>query len=158
MLAMAAAAAEVVADFVEALPDAPAVDVEGASPLVAPLLQPPAETPGDFGDLVARFRSAAACAVETAGPSYMAYVGGGLYTSALAEFVSRAVNRFSGLAAFAPALVAMEEGVLRWLGREFGLPDGCGGLVTTGGSLATLTALVAARVQQLGDDMGGGTI
>jgi aromatic-L-amino-acid decarboxylase len=105
------------------------------------------------------FREAAALAIETAGPSYMAYVGGGgLYTSALAEFLARGVNRFTGLAAFAPALVAMEESTLRWLGREFGLPAGSGGLLTTGGSMATLVALVAARTDRLGDDIGRGTV
>ena len=83
--------------------------------------------------------------------------GGGLYSSALAEFVARAFNRYTGLAAFAPALVAMEEGTLRWLAGEMGLPGGAG-IVSTGGSLATLTALVAARVDRLGDDIGTGTV
>jgi aromatic-L-amino-acid decarboxylase len=114
MTAMAAAAAELVADFVEGLPGAPAVNVDGdgsgsdgsdgatdtaTEALVEALLAPPAEGPGEFAELVARFRTAAARAVETAGPSYLAYVGGGgLYTSALAEFMARGVNRFTGLA------------------------------------------------------------
>jgi aromatic-L-amino-acid/L-tryptophan decarboxylase len=158
MEAMAAAAVDLVAGFVEGLPDAPAVGVDGAGPLVGPLLRPPADTPEDFGDLLSQFRAAAAQAVETAGPGYLAYVGGGgLYTSALAEFMARGVNRFTSLAAFAPALVAMEEGALRWLCQQFGLPGGSGGLLTTGGSMATLTALVAARVRCLGDDIARGT-
>jgi aromatic-L-amino-acid decarboxylase len=159
MTAMAAAAAELVADFVEGLPAAPAmnVDVDGADALVGSLLAAPTEEPGELGELLAVFRNAAALAIETAGPSYLAYVGGGgLYTSALAEFVARGVNRFTGLAAFAPALVAMEESTLRWLGREFGLPAGSGGLLTTGGSMATLVALVAARTDRLGDGNGIG--
>ena len=158
MAAMAAAAADLVATFVEGLPDASAADTSGAAALVPALLAPPGEDPGDFGELLGRFRDAAARVIETAGPGYLAYVGGGgLYTSALAEFVARAFNRYSGFAAFAPALVAMEEGVLRWLGREMGLPATGGGVLSTGGSLATLTALVAARVDRLGDDVGAGT-
>jgi aromatic-L-amino-acid decarboxylase len=164
MTAMAAAAAELVADFVDGLPGAPATNVAGAGTdaLVEELLAPPAEGPGEFGELVARFGAAAARAVETAGPSYLAYVGGGgLYTSALAELMARGVNRFTGLAAFAPALVAMEESTLRWLGRAFGLPPSSGGLLTTGGSLATLTAVVAARHDRLdrpGHDLRRGTV
>ena len=166
MTAMAAAAAELVADFVEGLPSAPAmnVDAEGAEALVEALAAPPAGTPaeGGFDELLGVFREAAAVAIETAGPSYMAYVGGGgLYTSALAEFVARGLNRFTGLAAFAPALVAMEESTVRWLGREFGLPAGSGGLLTTGGSMATLVAVVAARTDRLdhsGHDLARGTV
>jgi aromatic-L-amino-acid decarboxylase len=166
MTAMAAAAAELVADFVEVLPSAPAVNVDaaGVPALVESLAAPPAETPsaGGFDDLLATFREAAAAAIETAGPSYMAYVGGGgLYTSALAEFVARGVNRFTGLAAFAPALVAMEESTIRWLAREFGLPGASGGLLTTGGSMATLVAVVAARTEHLdrrGHHLDRGTV
>ena len=158
MTAMAAAAADLVATFVEGLPAAPAAATSGAAAMVPGLLAPPGEDPGDFGELLGRFREAAGPVIETAGPGYLAYIGGGgLYTSALAEFVARAFNRYSGLAAFAPALVAMEEGILRWLGREMGLPATSGGVLSTGGSMATLTALVAARVDRLGDDVGAGT-
>lgn len=159
MEALAAATVAVVADFVEGLPDAPALDVDDAEPLVTQLLRPPPEGPGDFDALLGEFRDAAAKAIETAGPSYMAYIGGGgLYTSALAEFLARSVNRFIGLAAFAPALVALEESTLRWLASELRLPAGSGGQLTTGGSMATLVALVAARVHQLGDDAARGTV
>jgi aromatic-L-amino-acid/L-tryptophan decarboxylase len=166
MTAMAAAAAELVADFVEGLPSAPAINIDaaGAEALVASLSVPPSEgpAPSGFDGLLDRLREAAAVAIETAGPSYMAYVGGGgLYTSALAEFVARGVNRFTGLAAFAPALVAMEESTIHWLAREFGLPAGSGGLLTTGGSLATLVAVVAARTEHLDrrrHDLDRGTV
>jgi aromatic-L-amino-acid decarboxylase len=165
MTAMATTAAALVADFVEGLPAAPAAnaDAEGVDDLVAALAAPPGEGPaGGFDQLLDVFREAAAAAIETAGPSYMAYVGGGgLYTSALAEFVARGVNRFTGLAAFAPALVAMEQSTIRWLAGEFGLPPGSGGLLTTGGSMASLVAAVAARTDRLdahGHDLGRGTV
>ena len=169
--AMAAAAAEMVADFVEGLPDAPAYAVHPAqvARLVPRLLREPPERPvsGDgpgagptdaLGPLLAEFREATAVAADVAGPGYMAYVGGGgLVTSALAEFLARAVNRYTGLATFAPALVAIEESVLRWMCRTFGLPATAAGVVSTGGSLATLTAVVAARTHALGEDLGCGT-
>ncbi|HEY6415381.1 MAG TPA: hypothetical protein VIX41_04055, partial [Acidimicrobiales bacterium] len=78
-----------VADFVDGLPDAPASNVHDVGPRLPEYLRPPGEAPGDLGDLLDRFAEAAAVAVETAGPRYMAYVGGGgLFTSALAEMVA----------------------------------------------------------------------
>jgi aromatic-L-amino-acid decarboxylase len=123
------------------------------------LLADPREDPSEFGELLALFGAAAARAIETAGPAYLGYVpGGGLYVSALAEFLARSANRFTGLAATAPELAAMEHGVLRWLCRTFGLPETAGGLVTTGGSMATLSAFVAARHDRLGEDFSAGTL
>jgi len=148
-----------VADFIEGLPGAPATDVDDVERRLPQYLLPPGEEPGDFGELLDRFREAAAVAVETAGPRYMAYVGGGgLFTSALAEMVARGLNRYTTLSSFAPALVALEESTLRWLCREFGLPETAGGVTTTGGSLATLIAMVAARHDRLGDDFATGTV
>jgi aromatic-L-amino-acid/L-tryptophan decarboxylase len=148
-----------VADFVDGLPDAPASNVHDIGPRLAEYLRPPGEGPKDLGDLLDRFGEAAAVAVETAGPRYMAYVGGGgLVTSALAEMVARAFNRYTTLSSFAPAQVALEESVLRWLCRQFGLPETAGGVTTTGGSLATLVAVVAARHDRLGDDFAAGTL
>jgi aromatic-L-amino-acid decarboxylase len=148
-----------VADFVDGLPDAPATAVHDVEPHLARYLAPPSEEPRDLGELLDCFREAAAVAVETAGPRYMAYVGGGgLFTSALAEMVARAFNRYTTLSSFAPALVALEESTLRWLCRQFGLPETAGGVTTTGGSLATLVAVVAARHDRLGDDFAAGTL
>jgi aromatic-L-amino-acid/L-tryptophan decarboxylase len=148
-----------VADFIDGLPDAPATNVDDGKDGFAQYLLPPGEEPGELGELLDRFRKAAAVAVETAGPRYMAYVGGGgLFTSALAEMVARALNRYTTLSSFAPALVALEESTLRWLCREFELPETAGGVTTTGGSLATLVAMVAARHDRLGDDFASGTL
>jgi aromatic-L-amino-acid decarboxylase len=116
-----------VADFVDGLPDAPASNVDDIEARLPEYLRPPGEGPGDLGELLDRFGEAAAVAVETAGPRYMAYVGGGgRFTSALAEMVARALNGHTTLSSFAPALVALEESTLRWLCRQFGLPDTAG--------------------------------
>ncbi|HEX3387435.1 MAG TPA: pyridoxal-dependent decarboxylase [Streptosporangiaceae bacterium] len=155
------AALDWVTRFVEGLDRAPSDGRSTATPSTATpstgtqspdpalreaLLAEPREDPSEFGELLALFGAAAAQAIETAGPAYLGYVpGGGLYVSALAEFLARSANRFTGLAATAPELAAMEHGVLRWLCRTFTLPQTAGGLITTGGSMATLSAIVAAR-------------
>ena len=48
-----------------------------------------------------------------------------------------------------PALVQLETNVVRWLCGLVGLPAGSGGYLATGGSLATFTAVVAARREKL---------
>ncbi|MFS8103055.1 aminotransferase class V-fold PLP-dependent enzyme [Lentzea alba] len=143
-----------VENFIDGLETAPA-----SSPGTALLPPPPAETPGELADLLAQFADAAAQAVETAGPRYLAYFpAGGLYSSVLAEFAAQATNRYTGVASTAPALVAMEHSVIRWLCTEFGLPRGAGGIFTTGASLATLSAVHTARQDRLKTHDPNGTI
>ena len=152
MLAMSEAGARMLADFVEGLSAAPSVGVDGLDEVLPALLAPPDEKPHDFDVLLGRLQAAAAASVETAGPSYLAYIpGGGLFASALGEFLARGHNRYTGVAGLAPGLVAMEQGVMRWLCGEFQLPTAATGIATTGGSIATLTALVAAREHMLGE-------
>jgi aromatic-L-amino-acid decarboxylase len=159
MRRMGQSAVELVIRFVGGLEGAPADSRGSGSRPRDGLLAPPGEDAADFDELLAVFNAAAGHAVETAGPRFAAYVpGGGLYASALAEFVARSLNRFTGVPDFAPELVAMESGVLRWLCNEFRLPDTSAGALTTGGSMATLSAVVAARFQRLGEDFSRGTI
>ncbi|MFD4676291.1 pyridoxal-dependent decarboxylase [Lentzea sp. NPDC058450] len=135
-----------VEDFIEGLEAAPA-----SSPGTALLPPPPAETPGELGELLATFGAAASQAVETAGPRYLAYFpAGGLYSSVLAEFLAQTTNRYTGVASTAPALVALEHSVIRWMCDLFDLPAGSGGIFTTGASLATLSAVHTARQDRLG--------
>ncbi len=159
MRRMGRSAVELVIRFVGGLEGAPADSRGSGSGPRDGLLVPPGEDGANFDELLDVFNTAAGHAVETAGPRFAAYIpGGGLYTSALAEFVARSLNRFTGVPDIAPELVAMESGVLRWLCNEFRLPDGSAGVVTTGGSMATLSAVVAARFQRLEEDFSRGTI
>jgi aromatic-L-amino-acid decarboxylase len=135
-------------------------DPARSSELVSSFLEAPPERSGDFAGLLDRLTEATDCAMETAGPGFLAGVpGGGLYVSALAEFYTRAVNRYGTMAATAPAMVAMEEGMLRWLAQHVcGLPAGSTGLLTTGGSLANFSAVVTARHTKLGEEITDGTL
>ncbi|WP_336206744.1 pyridoxal phosphate-dependent decarboxylase family protein [Nonomuraea sp. LPB2021202275-12-8] len=152
-------AVDFMADRIGELESAPASDYRQAEQLAALLLRPPGDDPGDFRELLETFRQAAGQGVNTAGPGYLAYFpAGGLVSSVLAEMLAQAANRFTGVAQTAPALVAMEQSVLAWSCELFGLPAGAGGVVTTGASLATLSALVAARHDRLGDDARDGTL
>ncbi|MFC8539104.1 pyridoxal phosphate-dependent decarboxylase family protein [Streptomyces sp. NPDC057249] len=152
-----------VIDRTESLPARPAtspLSPRAEAELVESFLMPPPARGGDLKALLARLDEAADCATETAGPGHLAYIpGSGLYSAALAEFYNRAVNRDGGLATVAPAFAALEESVIRWMARVVcGLPEGSGGLLTSGGSMATFSATVAARHDRLGEDLADGTV
>lgn len=51
----------------------------------------------------------------------------------------------------APGLAAIEDQVIRWLCDIIGSPPEAGGVLTSGGSIATITAIHAARTNQLTD-------
>src|SRR5262249_3124703 len=67
-------------------------------------------------------------------------------------------NRFVGLATLAPALVQVEASVLRWLADLFGYPAAARGSLTSGGSLAHLSAIVTAREALLGERFDDGAL
>lgn len=95
---------------------------------------------------------------HTSRPGYLAFVpGGGLPVAALADWMALTWNRFGGVRAPAPAAVALEEAVLRWLGAEMGLPPAARGVLTSGGSVSNLLAAVAAR-GRLGEDFADGVV
>ncbi|MDT8915250.1 aminotransferase class I/II-fold pyridoxal phosphate-dependent enzyme [Amycolatopsis sp. PS_44_ISF1] len=146
------------AGFVDGLPQAP-VDGRGTAPEIVDLVaEPPGESPGDVGKVLSFALKAGAAAIETASPRFFGYVpGGGLVSSAVGELMARVLNRFTAIGDFAPGLVALEHGVLTWLGELFGLPAGATGILTSGGSAAMLSMVVAAREDRLGPEADPGT-
>jgi aromatic-L-amino-acid decarboxylase len=96
---------------------------------------------------------------NTASPGYLAYIpGGGLVPAALADMISNITNRYVGLFAPAPLLVRLEMNVLRWFLDMVGFPAEARGILTSGGSLANLIALVCARHRKLGQPFHDGVV
>jgi aromatic-L-amino-acid decarboxylase len=58
----------------------------------------------------------------------------------------------------APAFVQIEANVLRWFSEIIGYPEQARGFLTSGGSMATLSALITARHVRLGDDFSKAVI
>jgi aromatic-L-amino-acid/L-tryptophan decarboxylase len=95
--------------------------------------------------------------ITTASPRFMGYIpGGGLFHSALGDFLAAAVNKYAGFASAAPGAVRLENATVAWLAQLVGLTAEAGGTLTSGGSLANLTAIVAAREAR--DPDGGGAV
>lgn len=95
--------------------------------------------------------------IATASPRFMGYIpGGGLFHSALGDFLAAASNKYSGFASAAPGAARLENAATAWLARLIGFPADAAGTLTSGGSLANLTAIVAAR--EALDPAGGGAV
>ncbi len=93
----------------------------------------------------------------TTSPRFMAYIpGGGLFHSALGDFLAAVSNKYSGFASASPGAVRIENACTAWLAEAIGYPKTSGGTLTSGGSLANLTAIVTAREAR--DPDGGGAI
>lgn len=145
--------------FIDDRYTAPSADYSDLEPLLASLSAHPGSEPTALAGLLAQIESAAAKGFDTANPGFAGYIpGGGLYAAALADFIACCVNRYTGIAEPAPALVAMEAGVLRWLCELFGLPATSQGVLTPGGSMANLSAIVTARTARLGERFTDGTM
>ena len=92
------------------LANAPSFDLDGVEPLRASFVEDPPERATSLAHLLERLAPAIARSYNTAGPGYLAYIpGGGVYASALADFVACAVNRYVGVAQAAPVLAQIEE-------------------------------------------------
>jgi aromatic-L-amino-acid decarboxylase len=97
--------------------------------------------------------------VNTAGPGYVGYIpGGGIFSAALADFIAKSVNRHVGYYYMSPAIVQLECNVIRWFCDIVGYGSDAGGVLTSGGSMATLTAIIAARTTRLPEDFRNGVI
>lgn len=95
--------------------------------------------------------------ITAASPRFMAYIpGGGLFHSALGDMLAATSNKYSGFASANPGAVRIENATARWLADVIGYPAEAGGTLTSGGSIANLTAIVAARDAR--DAAGGGAV
>ncbi len=84
--------------------------------------------------------------VNPASPGYLGYIpGGGIYYSALGDYLADITNRYSGIFFLSPGAVRMENMLTAWMAGLAGYPDSAGGNLTSGGSIANLTAVVTAR-------------
>ncbi len=82
---------------------------------------------------------------EPAGHFFGFIPSGGSHVSAVADYLAAVTNRYSGVRYGAPGAARVDDAVLSWLCELFGYPLDAGGDLTSGGSVATLSAVVSAR-------------
>lgn len=102
-------------------------------------------------DLLTRVFDALVPGVQKPGhPRYFAYLAGSADPlAAWAQAAALLINPYAAHHALAPACVDMEREVIGWFRELFGFPHGGSGLLTTGSSLALLSAIHAARHSRL---------
>jgi len=84
--------------------------------------------------------------LNPASGGHMGYIpGGGLYAAALGDYLADVSNRYVGVFFSSPGAVHLEHQLIRWMADMIGYPAEAGGTLTSGGSLANLTAITAAR-------------
>lgn len=157
---MVAQAMDRIVPYLAALPGQRMHTMTGGKKLARWLREPLPEEGAPFDKLLTLlFSRVIPATLNTASPGYLAYIpSGGLFHAAVAELVTLSVNRYVGLFQAAPGLVQLEANVLAWFATLVGMPERAGGLLTTGGSMANLTALVTARRERLPPDFLRGVI
>ncbi|TXB64891.1 pyridoxal phosphate-dependent decarboxylase family protein [Phaeodactylibacter luteus] len=84
--------------------------------------------------------------INPASGRHLGYVpGGGVYATALGDYLAAATNRYAGINFASPGAVKMENELIRWMCRLAGFPPNSLGNLTSGGSIANLIAITTAR-------------
>lgn len=84
--------------------------------------------------------------LNPASGGHLAYIpGGGIYYSALGDYMADIFNRYAGVFYAGPGAVRMENMLIRWMAGVVGFPRTTAGNLTSGGSLANLMGIVTAR-------------
>jgi len=157
---MGEAVLEAIIDHIRSLPDAPCSNLDEYPRVADSLLDPPPEKGCDFETLLDfLMKRVIPASITHPHPSFMGYIpGGGLYPSAIADFIAAATNRYVGVWFAAPACARLEHAVLNWFTQWMDYPNSTRGILTSGGSLANFSAVVTARKHLLGDDLRSGTM
>ncbi len=93
------------------------------------------------------------CGINSHPKSYSFVPGPSNFVSTMADTLACGFNTFSGSWMASPAAAQVEIMAINWLLEVYGFPvKRGGGLFTSGGSLANLTALVTARRIKCGED------
>lgn len=96
-----------------------------------------------FGDIVNHVDKPG---INPASGGHLGYIpGGGLYASALADYWVDVTNRYAGVFFANPGAVKIENELIRWMIKLVGYPETAWGNLASGGSIANLIAIVAAR-------------
>lgn len=87
-----------------------------------------------------------AIGINSASGAHLGYIpGGGIWASSIADMLAAATNRYSGIAYSSPGAVIIENQLIQWLCSVVGYPATAHGNLSSGGSIANLIAVKAAR-------------
>ncbi len=77
---------------------------------------------------------------------HLGYIpGGGVYPTALGDYLAAVTNEYAGIYFAGPGAVRIENMLIRWMCQLVGFPETALGNLTSGGSIANLVAITTAR-------------
>ncbi|EXA32922.1 hypothetical protein FOVG_15895 [Fusarium oxysporum f. sp. pisi HDV247] len=114
----------------------------------------PSHQPRPLGDVITDAEHIFTARTQVNHPRFLAFIPAvPSPVSWLGGVINDAYNTFCSTWAASPGVNAVEVSLCGWLALQIGLPSDAGGVFTSGGSMANLTALVMARHQKLGNDL-----
>jgi aromatic-L-amino-acid decarboxylase len=161
MQRMGEACLAAVIDHLMNLPQSPRSNIDQAAELARSLREATPQEGTSFDELLQFLvQRVIPHSINTAHPAYLGYIpGGGLFPSAIADFLAAATNRYVGVWFAAPSAARLETNVLEWFAEFMGYPlDTTRGIMTSGGSLANFSAVIAARKHVLNENISRGTL
>ena len=146
--------ADLVADHLASLRDQPVLTGTGRHEAMRLVGVSPPEQGAAFDALMETLRTSVfAYHAREPHPGFIAYVPScPTFPAVLGDWLATGFNFFAGVWSVASGPNALELVVLDWFREWLGMRPGTGGLLTSGGSTATLMAMVAARHAAIGDD------
>jgi aromatic-L-amino-acid decarboxylase len=141
--------ADIVAEHLGAIRDERVIDSMSRVELGKELQRAAPAEGVDFEQLIATLqRSVFPYHAREPHPGFLAYVPScPTFPAVLGDWIATGYNFFAGVWPVAAGPNEIEIVVLDWFRDWMGMPPGSGGILTTGGSAANLTAVVAARHQ-----------
>jgi aromatic-L-amino-acid/L-tryptophan decarboxylase len=142
-----------IVDHYEQVGDEPPIRVGDAGALRAALGGPPPDAPGDAdAALETLFEQVLPFVQHPDHPRFFARIGSpSNFASVLADTAAVGFNVFAGSWTGGSGPATVELVVLDWLREWCGLPAGTEGVLVSGGSVASLVALAAARTAHFGE-------
>jgi aromatic-L-amino-acid decarboxylase len=150
---------DLLVDYWQTLPDRPIGNRAERATLEPLLAEPTPTAPQPFEQVLDEFlRKVLPNIIKVDHPRYFAFVPApNEYVGVLADLLSAGMNIFVGTWMVGAGATQVERVVIRWLCDWFGLTDTAGGLFVSGGSVANLVCLAAAR-QRYPDALARGRV
>ncbi|XP_035673156.1 tryptophan decarboxylase-like [Branchiostoma floridae] len=117
---------------------------QGSLPVIGEIEEDPSEYDLVMQDFNAHLANGG---INPGHPTMFGFVpcGHGTYPAAMGAFIPVTFATYSGIHWKSTSIVEMENKLITWVADLFGYPAGHAGNISSGGSLATLTALAVAR-------------
>jgi aromatic-L-amino-acid decarboxylase len=142
-------------ELLDRLRDLPVSRYEGVDRVREAVALEVPEEPMPVEDLLEHLREVVLeRSMYTGHPRFMAYItGSGTVPGAAADLVAAGLNANLGGWRLSPAASEIEHHLTRWFANRFGLPQGSGGIVLSGGAMAGFVGLKLARDRKAGWDV-----